>query len=101
MDRRRRVGPLVVGGGIGALVGWLAPLVVVAVVVVGTIVAALVLSARHVEQGRRAPAPTIVLLAVGLAALVVSLMTLLGVVAGLVVAVLLVLALLLFGGDLA
>jgi hypothetical protein len=77
-----------------------APLAVVAIVVVGTIVAALLLAARQVERGRRAPAPTVALLAVGLAALVVSLVTLLGLVGGIAVAVLLIVALLLFGGDL-
>jgi hypothetical protein len=100
MDRGGVGAPLVVGAALGALIGWVAPLAVVAIVVVGTIVAALLLAARQVERGRRAPAPTVGLLAVGLAALVVSLVTLLGLVGGIAVAVLLIVALLLFGGDL-
>jgi len=100
MDRRGVGVPLAVGAGVGALIGWLAPLAVVAVVVVGCIVAALLLAAHRVEQGRRAPTPTVVLLATGLAALVVSLVTVLGFVVGIAVAVLLLVALVLFGGDL-
>jgi hypothetical protein len=100
VDRRGVGVPLAVGAGVGALIGWLAPLAVVAVVVVGSIVAALLLAAHQVEHGRRAPAPTVALLGVGLAALVVGLVTVLGLVVGIALAVLLLVALVVFGGDL-
>jgi hypothetical protein len=100
VDRRGVGVPLLIGAALGALIAWLAPLTVVAIVVVGTILAALLLAARQVERGRRAPAPTVALLAVGLAALVVELVVLLGLVAGIAVAVVLIVALVLFGGDL-